>query len=293
MLPAAYFFAFHRTPFLFDVIGLHAIRSDGGLIGGFGQKILTSIASVTVGYKGNGIQLGILLVLSSIAIRKKPLPDAARLSYWIAMSLGFISLLPTPAYGQYLCVIVPFLLVSVACSLSDLVISGSRSQRSRTVFLILCGLAVYMLIPISDYDGFFVTGNNVIDQSPSERTLNWHLESVDRVSAAINTLARPGERIVSFWPGYVFQTSAVPYAGLECDSGITFSSKLNSEQLASYHIASRGKIEADIHSRIPRIVVVGNQEYWRKPRQPYVDALTRAGYAIYRKIGDTLIYTRP
>jgi hypothetical protein len=293
MLPAAYFLAFHRAPFLFDVIGLHAIRSDDGLIGGFGQKILTLVASVTVGYRGNGIQLGILLLVSSIAIRRKRLPDAARLSYWIAISLGFISLLPTPAYGQYFCVIVPFLVVCVSCSLAELVISVGRSQRSRAVFLMLCGLVAYMAIPITDYTGFFVTGKNVIDDSPNERTRNWRLGTVARVSEAIDTLARPGERIVSFWPGYVFETSAFPYAGLECDSGLTFSAKLGSEQLAKYHIASRGQIETDIQSRIPRIVVVGNQEYWRKPRQPYVDALTRAGYAIDRKIDDTLIYIRP
>jgi hypothetical protein len=293
MLPAAYFLVFHHASFLFDVIGLHAIRSDEGLIGGFGQKILTLVASVTVGSKGNGTQLAVLLVVSSIAIRRKRLSDAARLSYWIAISLGFISLLPTPAYGQYLCVIVPFLVVGVACSLADLAISVSQSQRSRAVFLMLCGLTAYMVIPITDYEGFFATGKNVIAHSPNEGPRDWRLETVSRVSVAIDTLARPGERIVSFWPGYVFATSAFPYAGLECDSGLTFSAELSPEKLAKYHIASRGQIETDIQSRIPRIVVVGNQEYWHKPRQPYVDALARAGYAIDRRIDDTLIYIRP
>jgi hypothetical protein len=172
-------------------------------------------------------------------------------------------------------------------------ISRNGNQRSGAIFLILCGLAVYMAIPISDYDGFFVTGKNVIDQSPNELTRNWRRETVARVSGAIEMLARPGEKVLSFWPGYVFETSAFPYSGLECDSGLTFSAKLSSEQLARYHIASRGQIETAIQSRTPRIVVVGNQEYWRKPRQPYVDALTRAGYAINRKIDDTLIYIRP
>lgn len=292
MLPAAYFLVFHHASFLFDVIGLHAIRSDEGLIGGFGQKALTLATSVTVGSKGNGLQLGTLLLVSSIAIRRKRLPDAARLSYWIAISLGFISLLPTPAYGQYLCVIVPFLLVSVACSLADLVISGRQSQRSRTVVLILCGLAAYMAIPITDYEGFFATGKNVIAHSPNEGPRDWRLGSVSRVSGAIDTLAQPGEKIISFWPGYLIEASAFPYPGLECDSGLTFSAELSPEQLAKYHIASRGQIETDIQSRIPRIVVIGNQEYWHKPRQPYINALARAGYAIDRKIGDTLIYIR-
>ena len=115
------------------------------------------------------------------------------------------------------------------------------------------------------------------------------------VSRTIETLAHPGETVISFWPGYLVESTAAPYSGLECDTGITFSEKLNPNQLVAYHIASRGRVERAILSRTPRIVVLGNQEYWqqfRQSQQPYAEALARAGYAVSRQIGGALVYLR-
>ena len=110
------------------------------------------------------------------------------------------------------------------------------------------------------------------------------------VSKAIDQLAAPGEKVMSFWPGYVFGTQAAPFPGFENDSGLHISALLTAGQRFKYHILCPSQIGAQIEAHIPRIVILGNQEYWHKPKQPYAEALVRTGYRCARLIGNTSIY---
>jgi len=292
ILPSAYFAIFHWNVFLFNIIGIHAIRSDYDLIGSLGQKLWTFLGALLVGRTGNGFQLGVLLLISLVLIGKKTMTDAGRLAFQIAIALGFICFLPTPTYVQYLSVIIPFLIMCVAYSLPSLFTSWDGKRRPKVVFALICTMLIYLAIPVTDYTRYFGVGPHTIIPSPSESRADREIERVRMVSRTIKALVHPGETVVSFWPGYIVESTATPYSGLECDTGITFSAKLSPEQLAAYHIASRGQIEDAIRSRIPRIVVLGNQEYWQQSRQPYIRVLASAGYVVARQIGGAFVYLK-
>ena len=88
---------------------------------------------------------------------------------------------------------------------------------------------------------------------------DWSLERVIEVSRAIDQIAKPGEEVASFWPGYVFQTGAIPFPGLENDFGLLISERLSPAQRLKYHILSSTEIEDDFAAHTPRIVVLGDQ----------------------------------
>ena len=119
---------------------------------------------------------------------------------------------------------------------------------------------------------------------------NWSLARVRAVSKAIDDLSWPNEQVASFWPGYIFQTNALPYPGFENDFGIRVSEQLTAEQRARYHIISPSEISSYFAAHGPRIVVVGNQ-FYSSGHLPLVTALLdRDGYRVVESVGDTSVY---
>jgi len=97
---------------------------------------------------------------------------------------------------------------------------------------------------------------------------------------------------MGFWPGYIFETKSSPYPGFESDCGRIFSAALSPAQVTKFHMVSPAAIVAEITLKAPRIVIIGNQEYWVESKQPYVEALKQSGYVVARRIGGASIYVR-
>jgi hypothetical protein len=182
----------------------------------------------------------------------------------------------------------PFLIVGVVCAVYDLFSAMKRERIRLFTIPVLAALAIYLVAPINDYKEFVITGDCL--GVPGEGAANWNPVMVRAVSRSINELAAPGEQVMSFWPGYVFGTHAAPFPGFENDSGLPHSALLVAGQRSKYHIVCRSQIEAQIGTRRPRIVVLGNQEYWHQPKQPYMEALVHSGYHCVRLIENTSIY---
>jgi hypothetical protein len=292
-VPSLYLLVMDANGYLFNNVGYHAIRSDSGLVGGVGQKLSVVIEALITGPHGNGLQLGLLFLVSLSLVQKKRLAGPARLALELAIVLAVICLLPTPAYVQYFCVVVPLLLVATVCPLST-VLADANGNRRTLLRTAICGvsLAMYFALAIGDYRKYFITGEGLNGIYFKKDPANWTLPAIRSVSGVIDELANPGERVMSFWPGYIFESKAIPYPRFENDSGRTISVTLTDSQLTNYHLVRRSSIEAEIADRIPRIVVVGNQEYWHEPQQPYVEALERSGYVVARIVGGASIYTR-
>jgi Dolichyl-phosphate-mannose-protein mannosyltransferase len=292
-VPSFYLLAIDPNAYLFNNVGYHAIRSDSGLIGGIGQKLAVVIEALITGPHGNGLQLGLLFLVSLSLVQKKRLAGPARLAFELAIVLAVVCLLPTPAYVQYFCVVVPFLLVATVCPLTS-VLADPNGKRSTLLKTAICGasLSIYFAMVIGDYRKYFITGEGLNGIYFKKDPANWTLPAVRAVSGAVDEFANSGESVMSFWPGYIFESKAIPYPRFENDAGRTISATLTDSQLTKYHLVSRSIIEAEIAGRKPRIVVVGNQEYWHEHQQPYVEALERSGYVVARIVGGASIYTR-
>ena len=260
-LPALYLFVSSPSAFLFNNLGFHAVRSQGGLVGKWGQKLGVLLLAFLGRQESNGIQASILFFISLgfvFSIRKRQYPP--RLAFQIAVVLGIVSLLPTPVHPQYFCLCIPFLLVAAVCVVSDLV-AELESRRAKLVAAFACAslVAIYLAASVSDFRKYLVTGEDVPGVNLSVHRSDWSLQSILEVSQAIDEVARPGETVASFWPGYIVQTKANPVPGLEADYGLLISDKLTPEQRTKYHVLSAADIEADLAANRPRVVVLRNE----------------------------------
>ena len=260
-LLALYLFFCSPDKFLFSNIGFHAIRSDGGLVGMWEQKFVVLLVTFLGGWESNGIQTSILFFISLgllLIIRERHFRP--RLAFQIAMALGIISLLPTPVHPQYFCLCMPFLVLSTVCVASKF-ISDLESKRVRQIAAAGCTglLVIYLAASVKDFRGYLITGAGVPGVELSVERADWTLQRVTEVSSAIDEIARPGESVASFWPGYLFQTQTNPVPGFEADYGLLVAGKLTAEQRARYHVLSEGDIEEGFASHRPRIVVLRNQ----------------------------------
>jgi 4-amino-4-deoxy-L-arabinose transferase-like glycosyltransferase len=290
-VPSLYLLASFPDMFLFNNLGYHAIRSHGGLIGAWGNK-LHIVRTVLFSTRDNGLQFSILAVSSFVVIFVLRMRgDAPLLAFLIAFALGFISILPTPSYAQYFCLCMPFLIVAAVCGTSDY-LNSLRPASPRWIAL-LAGVAVLAFVASSgpSVQRYLVTGDSVIGIEDTHDAPNWTLDKVSAVSKAIDELAAPNEKIASFWPGYIFASKADPFPGFENDSGWVTVNKLTGDQRAKYHVSARADIVDHFSSRTLRIVVLGNQgNEGFSDVSEWARVLRTNGYTAVRTIGDTSIF---
>jgi hypothetical protein len=303
IVPSLYFFISSPSVFLFNNLGFHAIRSEGGgLVGMWGQKLFVLLQTFLGGPESNGIQTSVLFFVSLgflSSLRKGAYPP--RLAFQIAVVIGIASLLPTPVHGQYFCLCVPFLLTSTICLVNDL-IAELNSRRSKLTAAMACValLAVYLAASVHDFRRYLVTGEEVagVDLSPDKD--DWRLQRIVQVSQAIDQVALPGETVAG-WPGYIFQSNATPFLGFEADFNLPMSDKLTAEQRVKYRMISPAEIEADFASHKPRVVIfrddslapVQGGPIWQKilgMEAAFQVSLRENGYRLVRSVGSTSIY---
>lgn len=293
MMPNLYLLARDPQVYFFDNLGFHALRSSQGLIGGFESKIIIIARLFLRTGDGNGAQMTLLFFfILVLAIHWDIVTRTARLALTLGLVLGFICLLPTPAYVQYFCVTVPFFILFIVCAMSK-VSDTLQDGRPKQYLLAACGASVLVFVVsgIPDYRRFLVTGVNVNGIADTTYTPNWGISAISAVSRAIDEQIRPGERVMSLWPGYVFQSKAEPYAGLENNSATYFADRLTPAEQARYHILSPRRIEADIAAHVPRLVVVGNQESMLVAAERFEKMLAGSGYKVARKIGNSRLWS--
>ena len=168
----------------------------------------------------------------------------------------------------------------------------ARDGREKRNLLVGCAiiLVAFVASSIPAYRRFLVTGDQVSGIRGREMASNWRMAAIGRVSQAIDERIRPGERVLSLWPGYIFQSTAQPYSGLENNSGTSLAGRLSRAQQARYHMLPPSAFLADIAAREPRLVVLGNHEYADVVTEPFEKALVSSGYKVEWRLGDTTLW---
>jgi 4-amino-4-deoxy-L-arabinose transferase-like glycosyltransferase len=286
--------------FFVNNLGYHALRTNEGLIGAWGEKFIVVLIFFLGGdpeqivTHGNGIQNSILFFTSLAFVFSIGAPRyAPRLAFQIALVLGLISLVPTPVHPGYFSLCIPFLIVSAVCVVSEF-FATLESRRGRLLAAGACIalLGIYVAASAGDLRKYLVTGDGIAGVRYARNKDDWKLDRVMEVSRAIDQIAAPGEMVASFWPAYIFQTKATPFPGFEDDFALPISDKLTSEQRRRYHLLSPAEIESTFAAHTPRIVVVGNQNhYMEEVMGDTAEASLRAhGYTVVRSIGNASIY---
>ena len=157
LAPSIYLFASSPTR-SFSIILDITLRSDEGLE--FEILKCTLLESFCLGADNNGIQFGILSVMSFVATLVSRIRGAAvLLAFLIAFFLGLISILPTPTYGQYYSMCMPFLIVTAVCAASAY-LASLRAVWSRriAVFAGVAVLAVFVVSSVPSFRRYLFTG---------------------------------------------------------------------------------------------------------------------------------------
>ena len=170
----------------------------------------------------------------------------------IAAVLSVATLLPSPSYSQYFCIVMPFLVVG-ALDLVPIIRSAFTSTNETQLAqpLRVCGVATIALLLIASAQQVDATEqSHLLYPSPS---------NVRTVSRAIDAIAHPGEVVLASWPGWLYETHTLPLPGTESDfiPGVAASSHLTSEHARQYHMLTLSEIAQTIRSRRLRVIVYG------------------------------------
>ena len=285
LVPCLWLFLRSPDRFLFNTLGFHAIRTDAGLIGMWRDKLAMVLMLFLGGKEGNGIQNSILIFISLGFVGSVREHKAVLFAFEIAAAIAFISILPTPVYFQYFVLCIPFLVVSAVCAVSELA-ANLEARRERLLAGVACAVILCIYVGASVKDFRHYVGRTA--EIPGGERLPRLME----VSHAIDELASPGEMVASYWPAHIFESKAIPFPGFEGGYGFIVADRLTAEQRARYHIVSHADVDRDYAAHLPRIVVLGYENY--RGKSPWRDSVKASlhahGYTVVRTIGDTSIY---
>ena len=277
LAPTLAIFALDPRAFLFGNLGVHGVRSEGGLVGDFEQKAKVVANLLGIATEARPVPQYLLLagagVVAAIVLRRAN----GRVPLWAmtAALLAVVALAPTPTYTQYFATTVPFLIVGVV----ELV----RSIAEPTRLLATAGavwLASYLALAPVDYA-------RLVRASQEDRP-----GGVQEVVDYLDARTKPSERVLAAWPGYLFGTDAEPVPGLENDFAPHDAEPISDDDAERYHLASADDVERMIGARTTRFVVV---KLWHVlPPVPEYDRAARdAGYRLTAEINGARIYESP
>ncbi|HZP22247.1 MAG TPA: glycosyltransferase family 39 protein [Terriglobales bacterium] len=293
ILPSLILFFASPDAFLFNNLGYHALRSGSGLIGNWHDKMM--VVAAIFGGAYTGFQFTALtLIALGLLIFLRPRRGSSLLAVLLAIVLGAVSLLPTPASIQYFSLLMPFLIVAAVCSANDYLgrlQSPSKAGLARALCAALVVAFIAFAAPV--FRQYLFTGRKVPGLRDMADAPNWTLERLTQVSQAVDELAQPGEQVLSFFPGYLFATRAAPYPGMENNFGMWVAPDLSAAKREQYHLITAPDAARALAGHETRLVVVSsNQGDWNAELDyaACVAALRAYGYRQVRQIGDIYIY---
>ncbi|OLD68006.1 MAG: hypothetical protein AUF63_04025 [Candidatus Rokubacteria bacterium 13_1_20CM_70_15] len=236
------------------------------------------------------LQFILLFVVSvaswvSCALSRERLPLASA----IAVLLTLASLVPTPAYTQYFCMPLPFLLADAVVFCAALT---RESPAPRLRYLLASMAVVYLSVSPLDLYRYTISGAMVSGILPGESPANWRLSTIRAVGAAIDREVRPNRPLaISLWPGYFVETQASILPGMENHFALMFSRRVTPRELDRFKLMSYPALFWHLEHHTVDVVVLGNWTSWTESPELLRDRLLKNGYTLKERIAQAEIYT--
>jgi len=261
LLPMLFSFARDPRAFIFNNLEYHHL--DAGylwagnrFVTGYqsaGHAALVYFANIVVSLLGLHPYFTAELALAcagAVALRRARANAAAginngELVFFQAASLmliayGIVALIPFPPYDQYFDgPLVPFLIPFVAVGLRAL----WQSKRSWA----------FALAPMVPF--FFMAGIKT-ERSGVTSKPEWRLESYRRVTEAVKANSVPGDVVLSFWPGYVFESDRRYFPNLEDNFVYRIMGATTTDEKTRFHVVSREQVMAGVSGREAAVLVI-------------------------------------
>lgn len=270
-LAPLYFMVMAFDSFWFSNMGYHMLRSSLSWPRRIRQKltILKTITGFRATAKFTGLQFPLTLLMAAMGLLGMTLNEKrVDMALHLAIVLFLISFVPTPAYVQYFCVTLPFLLIGVVWMMrKSLAVTGT----ARLMGLALCVWFGYRYgNPIAaDLYKYTQSGRGVLSiLGPKESKT---LPAMRRIANAINEVTEPGDRVLAVWPGVLVGSHARPYRGLENHFGLKSGHKVPATEREHLHIMSRNDLWRTLERGDAETVVLDQKTF----KGQYQDALSQ------------------
>jgi 4-amino-4-deoxy-L-arabinose transferase-like glycosyltransferase len=250
LAPAWFFLALDPSRFAYDNLGAYGRQSPGGLVGDLNQKVRVIENLLGIGTPAGAVPQFLLLTVCGLAaaIGLQVLRTGIPLSLVVAAALAVGNLAPTPTYAQYFCTTVPFLVVGT------IELAGALQHRLRPASdLRLHRALVWLLAAVA---AFYAAIGLVELRRSLGLYRDQRIESVRTVTRVVEEQTAPGERVLTSWPGYLFETDARPVRGLESDFAPQAAARLSPSEARRHLRASAADVEAMIRRHATRLLVV-------------------------------------
>lgn len=270
--------------FWFANVTYHALRNpDATLVGGFGQKVdvLLQLVGLRPYRWAASLQFVLLVALAGLGCARGGLRDwRLRASAGVLASLFAVSWLPTPTFVLYFAVVIPFLIPHA--------VVGMRTFRSSRVMW-ACALAYVVLVP-KDLHADLGWASPVARLGNRAQTHQWTLPEIREVSRLVDRVTAPGDHVITWWPGYLLESHAVPFPGMENHFGVGLAA---GSQGVAYGITDE-QVFAAIRDKKAPALVLGN---WAggvlaERRREFEQVIRAAGWTEVGAVGDTLVFRR-
>jgi Dolichyl-phosphate-mannose-protein mannosyltransferase len=125
----------------------------------------------------------------------------------------------------------------------------------------------------------------------------WQLSSYREVTKVVEANSSPDEIVMSFWPGYVFESGRRYVPGLENHFVFRVMTKISPEEGARYHVISKDKVMRAIIDREPGLLIIHPWilEYYHDLSPSELQdfhAAVEANYSLVSSISNVEIYRR-
>jgi 4-amino-4-deoxy-L-arabinose transferase-like glycosyltransferase len=297
LLPSVVLFALGPERFVFANVGLPAVRTEGGLIGGFRQKLDVAgqligvdtfeVAGSRITAGAAGAQLLLLALAAGVALVAIWLPRRRiPLAFSLAAAMALASLAPTPTYPQYFSTLVPFLVLAALELPAAIARRLAGAEGLRLILRRAAAAVVAVYVAVAAVDVYLATDGGY---AAADRRLGTTMD----VARIVDAHTAPGERVLSFWPGHLFGSHAEPVPGFENDSAPLAAEKaeLSAGEAANRRLASAAEIERLLRGRRVRIVVHGPVLGQSRERD-WGALIESSGYRPSGQVGTTTVYRR-
>jgi hypothetical protein len=238
---------------VFSTIGYHLSRTGSvnapivTVADSLRQKwhLVKMLLLVSPGERAAALQL--LLAAAAIAVGLRAGRHSAALR--IALVILIASMFLSPTHVQYLCVVVPFVIEAAAIGMPPI-----GTGRRRAVAAVAA--AAYVIAAFYDLHRFAVSGWRVpgVNGMPH----GWRIASVIDSSKRISAVAG-GARVLSSWPGYLVESSALPWPGTENHFAFAAGDGVaDANRRLAYHVTSTDDAVGLLRDRKVPVLVLGN-----------------------------------
>lgn len=291
LLPAGLLWREDPVRSWFMTVGYHLARSRAGTIEAVAQKaaLLFDLAGLGERSGAAGVQCLLLAGAAMLAVGcSRPRRGAGPLA--VAAALGLVSLVPTPAFAQYFCLAVPFLALALVEGLAALA-AARRAPEPRSLprrVAVVLALAYGLAVPAEWSRGCLTGADLLIEDRPE----NWTLETAAAVAGLVDReVARAGEPVLAWWPGFLVGSGAAPVSGMENQFAMTAALEAPAGRLAAWHLLDPRAVALMIRAGQPRVCVVGG---WmvEMPAGAVRRHLAACGYRIVGRVHDIEVWRR-